>query len=120
MAHGEGGFTLIEVLVVLLIVAILAGVALPKVSATREKAYVAAMKSDLRNLGAAQAAYFARNDTFAASLPSGEYNTSEGVTVVIDSATATGWGAHASHQATTITCTASDSASGTQPPTCGN
>src|SRR5690606_17367932 len=53
------GFTLIELLIVVVIIGILAAIAIPKFGATREKAYVSAMKSDLRNLQSAQEMYYA-------------------------------------------------------------
>src|SRR5690606_5449285 len=52
------GFTLIELLIVVVIIGILAAIAIPKFSATREKAYYSAMKSDLRNLQSAQEMYY--------------------------------------------------------------
>ncbi|MDB4913075.1 MAG: putative pilin [Gemmatimonadetes bacterium] len=53
------GFTLIELLIVVVIIGILAAIAIPKFAATKGKAYVAAMKSDLRNLVTAEEAFFA-------------------------------------------------------------
>ena len=52
-------FTLIELLIVVVIIGILAGIAIPKFANTKEKAYVASMKSDLRNLVTAEEGYFA-------------------------------------------------------------
>ena len=52
-------FTLIELLIVVVIIGILAAIAIPKFSATREKAYFTAMKSDIKNLASQQEIYYA-------------------------------------------------------------
>ena len=101
------GFTLIELLIVVVIIGILAAIAIPKFASTKEKAYVAAMKSDLRNLVTAEEGYLADNLIYYggavpnAALP---YRPTTGVTVTIVSASTSGFQATAAHTATTRTC----------------
>ena len=58
------GFTLIELLIVVVIIGILAAIAIPKFAATKDKAKLASVKTDLRNLETAQEAYFSDNNTY--------------------------------------------------------
>ena len=60
------GFTLVELLVVIVIVGILAGIGVATFGTTRKKTYAAAMKSDLRNLVAAEEAYFSDSSSYVA------------------------------------------------------
>src|SRR5215207_365439 len=68
--NAKKGFTLIELLIVVVIIGILAAIAIPKFANTKEKAYYAAMKSDLRNLVTAQEAYFSDHQNLYASATS--------------------------------------------------
>ena len=89
-----------------MIIGILAAIAIPKFSNTKEKAYVAAMKSDLRNLVTAEESYFADNLTYGSIAQLGTaYSSSAGVLVATSAVTATGWSASATHTGTAQTCT---------------
>ncbi len=63
--HRTRGFTLIELLIVVVIIGILAAIAIPKFAKTKEKAYVATMKSDLRNLVTAEEVLFSDSARYA-------------------------------------------------------
>jgi len=96
------GFTLIELLIVVVIIGILAAIAIPKFATTKEKAYLAAMKSDLRNLATAEEAYFSDWIAYTTAVPN--YATTTGVTSPTIATTADGWTAVVTHNITTKTC----------------
>lgn len=104
--ENKKGFTLIELLIVVVIIGILAAIAIPKFAATREKAYVSAMKSDLRNLATEQEIYYSDAFTYGDVTDVG-FNESERVTVTVGTQTSTAWDATAAHAGTGITCSIS-------------
>jgi type IV pilus assembly protein PilA len=93
----KSGFTLIELLIVVLIIGILASIAIPKFSSTKGQAFLAAMRSDLRNLATAEESYYYSNNVYSNDLSQLNYVTSTGVTIVVPEATAGGWSASATH-----------------------
>jgi type IV pilus assembly protein PilA len=93
----RSGFTLIELLIVVVIIGILASIAIPKFSATREKAFVSTLKADLRNLASLQEVYYNTAYSFSTDEADLGFTASEGVTITFGEATSQGWSASAAH-----------------------
>ena len=115
MVRNKKGFTLIELLIVVVIIGILAAIAIPKFANTKEKAYLATMKADLRNLATYEESYAADSagayfsGTATSGSPVQGFNPSQNVTVVATAVTGppAGWSAVATHSLTAKTCSSS-------------
>ncbi len=73
------GFTLVELMVVIIILAVLTGIAIPSYLALRNRARIQATRSELQNIATALEMYAADNDTYppaatwAADIVAGDY-----------------------------------------------
>jgi prepilin-type N-terminal cleavage/methylation domain-containing protein len=99
------GFTMIELLIVIVVIGIIAAIAIPKFQAIKGKANVAVLKSDLRNLSNAEEGYLYEKDVYTTVLSDMSFVASPGVTITVTTATASGWAAKAtSPQAGSNSC----------------
>ena len=116
VTRAKKGFTLIELLIVVVIIGILAAIAIPKFANTKEKAYLASMKADLRNLATYEESFAADSagvyfgGTAVGTTALQGFLPSQNVTVT---ATAVAgppatWSAAAKHSLTTKTCASSE------------
>jgi type IV pilus assembly protein PilA len=107
LRHSRRGFTIIELLTVIAILGLLATLAVPRYHVLKERAIIASMKTDLKNLATAQEAFFATHRDYAADAGPAEvpgpgasgvvlFRPSPGNTVVVtrrDGAGGQGWSA---------------------------
>jgi prepilin-type N-terminal cleavage/methylation domain-containing protein len=108
MQRNTRGFTLIELLIVVVIISILAAIAIVRFATTKQNAYIATVKSDLRYLVTAEEGYASNNNgsympsnivtnpTGGGGTPYKNYLPSPGVTVTI-TLSGFGWSATAVH-----------------------
>ena len=108
MKNNRKGFTLIELLIVVVIIGILAAIAIPKFANTKEKAYLASMKADLRNLATYEESYAADSagSYFSGSGSAQGFTPSQNVTITaaIVAGPPQTWSATASHSQSAKTC----------------
>lgn len=96
----RNGFTLVELLVVVVILGILATVASGQITRARAKAYFAAVKHDLYNLAVQQESYFLDHMSYAkqvSDLPA--FQQSDGVNITITNTGPGTWAAIGVHEA---------------------
>lgn len=99
LGRRKAGFTLVELLVVVIVLGVLATLAIPRFMTTREQAFRSAAVSDLRNLATAQEALWRMEGGYAPDVQTLRIETSRNVAVEITQSSLTGWAARAYHTA---------------------
>ena len=91
------GVTFIELLTVVVIIGLLSVFAIPRLARNKEKAILATMQSDLRNLANAEEGFYYANATYSTDQVALNITLTSGNVLVINEATAAGWSATISH-----------------------
>ena len=115
VADNRKGFTLIEVVIASVVIGILAAVAVPRLSASKDKAYTAAMKADLHAVAIFEEQYAADNHgqyfsgTATSDSPLNGFTPSKDVTMTLTAFNILGsqlanWTATVKHSQTSESC----------------
>jgi len=98
-------FTLIELLIVIVIIGILAAIGIPKFANSKSKAYITAMKSDLRNLINAEESFFSDSARYTTNMTTLNFKASTGVNAPAITTYSGSWTATNSHtQLSAVQC----------------
>ena len=98
------GFTIIEILAVMVVIGVLATIAYVRLQSSKDKATVAGMTSDLRAVTEEQEAFYFQYRFYSPTLDSLNPRPSPGDSVVIHEATASGWSGSVSNPKTVKKC----------------
>ena len=100
ISRSKAGFTLIELMIVIVIIGVLAAIAIPKFTDSKSRAYIVAQRSDLANLALQQELFFFNNRVYSGTTGAVGVSASNGVTLAINEANGTGWSAATFHAST--------------------
>lgn len=87
----RSGFTIIEMLAVMVVIGVLATIAYARLQTSKDKAVVASMISDLHAVAQEQEAYYFQNRTYSTVLATLNSNPSPGNVPVIVTGSSAGW-----------------------------
>jgi len=105
------GFTFIELLIVMVVMGVLAGIGVPRIRNMKERSYQATLRNDLGALRTAEEAYYAENLKYTTDLSLLDFRRSSNVEIIIVSADpAKGWRAAATHTWLATPCTTASGA----------
>ena len=92
MQNKRKGFTLIELLIVVVIIGILAAIAIPKFAATKDKAKLSSVKTDVRNIMSLMEGYASDSGKYVTPADLTKIPVSSGNTISAATANANGNG----------------------------
>lgn len=98
------GFTIIEMLVVLVVLGVLATLGFARLQSSKDKATIASMNSDLRAVAEEQEAFYFDHRFYSPTADSLNPNYTIGNLVTIHEATASGWSGSVSNPKVTRVC----------------
>jgi prepilin-type N-terminal cleavage/methylation domain-containing protein len=98
------GFTIIEMLAVMVVIGVLATIAYARLQTSKDKATVASMISDLHAVAQEQEAYYFQNRTYSTVLAALNSNPSQGNVPVIVTGNSAGWSGSVSNPKVTKQC----------------
>jgi len=100
------GFTFIELLTVMVLMGLLAGIGVPRIRNMKERSYQATLRNDLGALRTAEEAYYAENLRYTTDLSDLDFRRSSNVEITIVSTDPLkGWSALARHAGLATPCT---------------
>ncbi|HWA59685.1 MAG TPA: prepilin-type N-terminal cleavage/methylation domain-containing protein [Gemmatimonadales bacterium] len=102
--RSRAGFTFIEILIVMIVIGILAGLAYLRLQSQKDKATLAAMTSDLRAIAEEQEAHYFQHRVYSSDLVALNARPSPDDVIVIVEATSAGWSGRISNPRVSKQC----------------
>ena len=104
----QRGFTFIELLIVMVVMGVLAGIGIPRIRNMKERSYQATLRNDLGTLRTAEEAYYAENLRYTTDLTALDFRPSSNVEItIVTTDPQKGWSALARHVWLATPCTTS-------------
>jgi prepilin-type N-terminal cleavage/methylation domain-containing protein len=104
----QRGFTFIELLIVMVVMGVLAGIGVPRIRNMKERSYQATLRNDLGALRTAEEAYYAENLRYTTDLTALDFRQSSNVEItIVTTDPLKGWSALARHTWLATPCTTS-------------
>lgn len=98
------GFSFVELLVVLVVIGILVGLAIPRYQAYKRRFYIVSMVTDLRNLAITEESYWNLEGSYSLDMAAIRFTNTPPVSITMVSADSAGWSARATYAGDSTIC----------------